>query len=131
MIGVLLVEDNKIVRTGLVRLLKERDDIYVAGQAGNGLEALKLLRGGLQVEVIIADVNMPIMDGFEFTTKLAQAYPQLPVIILTMHDKAVFIERAKQAGARGYLLKSGQIDQLFKAIIAVADGQEYYPNYNS
>jgi DNA-binding NarL/FixJ family response regulator len=128
MIDVLLVEDNQIVRTGLCNLLAEREDMRVVGQAENGLEALSLLRKGLQVQVIVADINMPVMDGFELTTNVAAEYPQLPVIMLTMHDKAVFIERALQAGARGYLLKSGDITELFKAIIQVSEGKSYYPN---
>lgn len=126
MVEVLLVEDNHIVRNGLCRLLTERDDIRVVAQADNGEEALKLLEDGLGVHVVIADVNMPVMDGFELTTKLAVEYPDLPVIILTMHDKAVFIERALKAGARGYLLKSGDTGELFKAILSVAGGNNYY-----
>lgn len=85
MINVLLVEDNEIVRSGLSRVLSESAVIQVCGQAENGLVALNLLRDGLNVEVIVADLNMPVMDGFELIAALNVEFPKLPVVIHTMH----------------------------------------------
>lgn len=123
MIRLLLVEDNAVVRELVAGLLEAEDYLEVAGQAENGLTALALLHGGLQVDVVLADLNMPGMDGIQLTEKITALYPKARVIILTMHAKATFLKRAVTAGARGYLLKNGDMDELFDAIEKVNAGE--------
>ncbi|WP_342644638.1 response regulator transcription factor [Mucilaginibacter sp. CSA2-8R] len=123
MINILLVEDNHKVRELLGGLLQAQKNLTVAGKAENGLGALRLLQNGLQADVVVADLNMHDMDGIELTEQLMAGYPNLKVIILTMHAKAAFLKRALAAGANGYLLKNGDMNELYQAIAQVYAGQ--------
>ncbi len=123
MINLLLVEDNHRVRELLAGLLQAQKSFNVVGKAENGLAALSLLQNGLQADVVLADLNMHDMDGIELTEKVMVGYPELQVIILTMHAKTAFLKRALAAGARGYLLKNGDMNELYQAIAQVHAGQ--------
>ena len=123
MIRVLLVEDNAIVRQALGDIIASEEGFEVIGLAENGLIALDMLNEGLQADVILADLNMPGMDGIKLTEALAAQSDGFKVIILTMHSKATYLDRAILAGARGYLLKSGDVDELFTAIKEVSAGK--------
>lgn len=123
MINVLLVEDNHKVRELLAGLLQAQSGFTVTGKAENGLAALDLLHQGLQADIVLADLNMHHMDGIELTEQVMAHYPTLKVIILTMHAKAAFLKRALAAGARGYLLKNGDMNELYDAITKVYAGQ--------
>ncbi len=123
MINLLLVEDNHKVRELLAGLLQAQSNFTVAAKAENGLAALDLLQNGLQVDIIVADLNMHEMDGIELTEQIMSDYPKLKVIILTMHAKAAFLKRTLTAGACGYLLKNGDMQELYQAIIKVNAGE--------
>lgn len=123
MINLLLVEDNHRVRELLAGLLQAQSSFNVVGKAENGLAALGLLQDGLRADVVLADLNMHDMDGIELTEKVMVGYPELQVIILTMHAKTAFLKRALAAGARGYLLKNGDMNELYQAIAQVHAGQ--------
>jgi DNA-binding NarL/FixJ family response regulator len=123
MINLLLVEDNRKVRELLASNLQRQPNFNVTAQAENGLTALELLHGGLPADVVIADLNMHDMDGIELTENIMAQYPKLKVIILTMHAKAAFLKRALTAGARGYLIKNGDMDELYQAISQVYAGE--------
>jgi DNA-binding NarL/FixJ family response regulator len=123
MINLLLVEDNHKVRQLLAGLLQAQGQFTVKGQAENGLAALDLLRSGVQADIVLADLNMAEMDGIELTEKIMADYPTLKVVILTMHAKVAFLKRALAAGARGYLLKNGDMDELYRGITQVYAGE--------
>jgi DNA-binding NarL/FixJ family response regulator len=123
MIKILLVEDNDIVRNIMNDMVVLQDDFDVVGTADNGLTALQLLQNGLHPDIVLADLNMKGMDGIELTERITAAYSNLKVIILTMHAKSAFLERALSAGAKGYLLKNGDMDELYNAIRTVHNGQ--------
>lgn len=123
MIKILVVEDNAIVRQLLTDMIGMQDDFEVAGTAENGLAALKLIKDGLQADIILADLNMKGMDGIELTENVAMLYGDLKVIILTMHAKGAFLKRALAVGARGYLLKNGDMDELYRTIRKVSTGE--------
>lgn len=123
MIKLLLVEDNHKVRELLAGLLQAQKDFSVAAKAENGLAALELLQNGLEADVVVADLNMHDMDGIELTENIMLKYSALKVIILTMHAKTAFLKRALAAGARGYLLKNGDMQELYQAIIQVYAGE--------
>lgn len=127
MIRIILTEDNAVVRKGLVELLEDQDDFEIVGTAANGIEALTLLKDGLKADILLADLNMPGMDGITLTTKICSAQPDISllVIILTMHERSDFVERALNAGAKGYLLKNGNFDDVFTGIRKVYDGEVY------
>lgn len=123
MIKILLVEDNEIVRISMAGLIEMESDFEITAQAEDGLEAMELLEDGLEVDVVVTDVNMPRMDGIELTEKISMFYQQIKVIILTMHNKGAFKNRALSAGAKGYLLKNGNMYELYNAITKVLQGE--------
>jgi DNA-binding NarL/FixJ family response regulator len=123
MIRILLVEDNAIVRGVISNILMLQNDFDIVGTAENGLVALDLLEAGLQTDIVLADLNMKGMDGIELTSKITSSYTGPKVIILTMHAKSAFLQRAMSAGARGYLLKNGDMIEVNTAIRKVHAGE--------
>ena len=120
-IRLLIVDDQRLMREGLHTLLELEPDIQVAGEAGDGQEALQLY-AGLLPDVVLMDIRMPVMDGVEATRQLLQEYPQARVIILTTFDDDAYIFDGLRAGALGYLLKDVSGDELAQAIRQVAGG---------
>lgn len=118
-IKILVVEDHEIVRNGLHSLLIQQQQIEVVGLAESGEAALALLEGGLQVDIVLTDLNMPGMNGIELTTRIVSFSNLIKVFILTMHDAKTFEEMAKQAGASGYISKDGDFNALMEMIRAV------------
>lgn len=124
MIRIIVVEDNSIVREGVIELLSYQTDMNVVGEAEDGFHALELLETGVETDIVLTDLNMAGMDGLILTERIRSAYPQIKVIILTMHLRQDFIERAFKAGAKGYVLKSGDIDDVYNGIRSVFAGEE-------
>jgi len=124
-IGVLIVDDQADVRRALCGLLKMLPNCFLAGEANNGLEALNLAFQ-IKPDIILMDVNMPRMDGFEATNQLRQLLPSARVLILTQHDSPQAVAAARGAGACGYLVKSDSRN-LNSAIVAVSKGLLYFP----
>jgi len=122
MIRVLLVDDQELIRQALRKLLQVEDDIEVAGEAGDGLEALAVL-AARPVDVALVDARMPRMDGVELVTRMAAEHPGVAVLVLSTFDEDEYIFGALRAGARGYLLKDASPDELVTAIRKVASGQ--------
>jgi DNA-binding NarL/FixJ family response regulator len=117
----MLVDDQQLIRQGIRILLEQEPDIEVLAEAANGADALSLCRK-VQPDVVLMDVQMPEMDGVECTRQLAQAYPQVGVIILTTFDDDDYIFEGLRAGARGYLLKDVSSAELAAAVRTVAGG---------
>ena len=116
-IKLLLVEDNTIVREGIAGLIEIQEDLEVIGEAAGGPEALSLLQGGLRPDIVLTDLNMPVMDGIELTERIcALAISNISVIMLTMHNKQIFVDKSFKAGAKGFLLKNGDFEELFMGI---------------
>jgi DNA-binding NarL/FixJ family response regulator len=114
-VRVLVVDDHKIVREGLVSLLSEQKGIDVVGQAGNGREAVDLAMR-LHPEVVIMDVSMPVMNGDEATRQILKVMPDTRVIALSMFEESETMQRMFQAGAESYVLKTAPSENLFAAI---------------
>lgn len=121
MIRVLVVDDHELVRIGLRHTLKDYPSICLAGEAPDGETALVMNRE-LRPDVVLLDVGLPGLSGFEITARLRQATPPPGVIILTVHDKRPYPERLLEAGASGYLTKGCPATELVEAIRAVAAG---------
>ncbi|MEH3112528.1 response regulator [Pedobacter terrae] len=126
MIRLLIAEDNPIVRAELVRLLGNQQDISIAAAESNGQRSLERLRSGVECDIVLADLSMPVMDGFEFSLKLKKEFPMITVIVLTMHTKEDFVRRAREAGVAGYLLKHLDGDELCDSIRLISTGIELY-----
>jgi DNA-binding NarL/FixJ family response regulator len=121
-ISVLIVDDQDLIREGLRMLLEAEPDLAVAGEAGDGAQALAQARL-LDPDVILMDVRMPGMNGIEATTRLVQAGCQARIVMLTTFDLDEYVYHALKAGASGFLLKDASREQLTGAVRAVAAGE--------
>ena len=124
MIKVLLADDHKIVRDGLRRIVEESGDMEVIAEASDGREAIQLVHNTAP-DVAVIDISMPGLDGLEVVSQLRGHYPELPILILTMHEEGQYVVRAIQAGAMGYITKQSAPEQLLTAIRRVYDGNRY------
>ncbi|MGF1617290.1 MAG: response regulator [Acidimicrobiia bacterium] len=122
-IGVLIADDQELIRTGLAMILDAQPDIEVLGQAVDGLQAVQLARE-LRPDVCLFDIRMPEMDGLEATRLLAgpDVADPMAIVIITTFDLDEYVHGALRAGARGFLLKDAGPDLLVQAIHAAADG---------
>lgn len=125
MIRVLVADDHPAFRAGLQLLLTDVDDIDVVGTAENGLDAIRLAQQ-LAPDVVAMDLRMPDLDGIEATRRLHEHLPDLGVIVLTMFEDDASVFAAMRAGARGYLLKGAEQDEIVRAIRAVAAGEAIF-----
>jgi len=123
-INVLLVDDHDLVRTGVRKILEETNGIKVVGEASNGEDAVKICRK-LNPNVVLMDVRMPGIGGFEATRKLVRQDPDLKILVLTTCDNDIYPSRLLQLGASGYLTKGCSMDEMVQAIRAVHAGQRY------
>jgi DNA-binding NarL/FixJ family response regulator len=121
-ISVLLVDDHALVRRGFRRILEDEPDIIVAGEAGDGLEAIKLA-DELHPKVIVMDCAMPGMNGLEATRQILRNHPRALVLMLSMHPEETLVRQALEAGARGYVLKNAVDLELGAAIRRVVNGE--------
>src|SRR5579864_7090759 len=124
MIRVLLADDHAMVRKGFRLILEAQPDMEIAGEAGNGREAVELAEK-LHPDLVIMDVTMPELNGIEATRRLAEASPHTRVLALSMHKDSVYVREILRAGARGYLLKDSSDADLLAAVRAVAKGEGY------
>jgi DNA-binding NarL/FixJ family response regulator len=127
-IRVVLADDHAVVRAGIragIRaMLEALGGIEIVGQASNGREALALVEQHLP-DVLLSDISMPEMNGLETTTRVVKEFPNVRVIILSMHTSEEYVWQALKAGATGYLLKDVEPSELDLAIKAVLDGTTY------
>ena len=123
-INVLIADDHAIVRQGLRQILSETDDLVVAGEADDGVDAMHLARQG-EWDVVLLDISMPNRNGIDTLKMLKKEFPRLPVLILSMHEEDLYAVRALKAGASGYLTKKSAPELLVTAIRQVASGHKY------
>lgn len=121
---VLLVDDHPFMRAGLAQLIDRQSDIRVGGEAGSPAEALQLL-AKVGPDLVLTDLTMPGRGGLEFIRDLCAAQPSLAILVVSMHDEAVFAERVLRAGARGYIMKEAGGEKLLAAIRRVLAGEVY------
>ncbi len=124
MIKIILADDHKIVRDGLVSLIEAEDDMEVAGEAKNGREALGLAKI-LRPDIVVMDINMPDMNGIEATRKIISEVPDVKVVAFSMHSDKRFVMEMLKAGASGYLLKDSAFEELVLAIKTVVSDKTF------
>ncbi len=124
MIKVLLADDHAIVRHGLRGIIEESGKMTVVAEAADGKSAVTLAREK-RPDVAVVDISMPDIDGLEVTAQLKHYCPEIPVVILTMHEEDQYVIRAIEAGAKGYITKQSAPEQLVDAIHKVTAGGRY------
>ncbi|MCX2453445.1 response regulator transcription factor [Pedobacter sp. PLR] len=125
MLQVLLAEDHNIVRNGIKMLLETDEDINVVAEAVNGVEALAYLATGKKVDIVLADINMPEVDGMMLLKAMKEMNSSTLIVMLSMHDNEKYVTQAFSAGAVGYLLKSVGAEELIFALKHVNAGGKY------
>lgn len=121
-ISVLLVDDHSLVRRGFRRILEDEPDIVVAGEAGDGAEAIRMARE-LRPQVVVMDCALPGLNGLQATRQILEDSPEALVLMLSMHPEETWVRQALDAGARGYILKSAVDLELGAAIRRVVAGE--------
>jgi two-component system, NarL family, invasion response regulator UvrY len=124
MIKVLLADDHSIVREGLRRVLEDCNEIKVIAEAADGETAFDQAIEK-KPDVAVIDISMPGMDGLEVVTRMSSYCPDIPVLILTMHDEEQYVIRAIEAGAMGYVTKQSAPEQLVAAVKKIHEGGRY------
>ncbi len=127
-INVVIADDHKLFRKGIRSLLEEFPLVNKIYEAGNGMELLELLKQlDTLPEIILLDIQMPVMNGIDAQRRIRQLYPLQKVIILTMEDDEQFIMHMISEGVSGYLLKDAEPDELEEAIVKVVKNDFYFP----
>jgi DNA-binding NarL/FixJ family response regulator len=122
---ILLVEDHPMFRDGLARMLESVEEFEVVGEVVTGEEAVQLAQK-LRPNIILMDLNLPKMSGIEATKQIIQKQPETGVLVLTMYDDDSSVFASMRAGARGYLLKEANRNEIIRAIQAVGDGEAIF-----
>lgn len=124
-IRVVVADDHPVVRDGMRLLFASRDDVSLVGEAGSGHDVVAVTRE-VRPDVVIMDINMPGLNGIEATRAIVGELPGTGVLVLTMYDDDQTVFGAMRAGARGYLLKGAEQDELVRAVTAVAGGEAIF-----
>jgi DNA-binding NarL/FixJ family response regulator len=124
MTTIVVADDHKIVREGLVKLLEGRTDFSVIGEAADGEEAVKMVLEK-KPDIVIMDIWMPRLSGIDATRRIAKRGSQTKVLVLSMHESRTYVEEVLRAGASGYIVKNSASSDLLQAIDAVQGGASY------
>lgn len=124
MVSIVVADDHKIVREGLIRLLEVRQDFTVVGEASDGEEAVALVMEK-QPDVVLMDINMPKLSGIDATRRLEKAGCRSKILVLSMHESRAYVEEVLRAGASGYVVKNSASKDVHAAIDAVHSGASY------
>ncbi|UXP31654.1 response regulator transcription factor [Reichenbachiella agarivorans] len=125
-IKIVLVDDHQLFRDGMTALLSSNEDFEVLAGLSNGVELFEFLEQGDCPHVLLLDLTMPEMNGFEVLKELKKSYPKIKTIALSMHDDGNYIVKCVRGGAYSYLLKNTDEEELTTAINAVFKGQKYF-----
>lgn len=123
---IVLADDHAMVRRGIKKIIEDNPELKVVAEVGDGLEALDYLRKNApSPDMVIMDISMPRMGGIEATAEIKRNYPEIKVLILTMHNDKEHLNRALAEGADGYLAKQEMDTELFAAISTIRHGDIY------
>ena len=124
-INILIADDHKIVRDGIISLLSDEEKFNIVADAENGIQVLNILKHE-KIDIIIMDISMPEMNGIECTKKIKQIYPETHILILSMYNEEQYVSEVFKSGASGYILKNSGKEELIKAIKTIFCGKPYY-----
>ena len=124
---ILIADDHEAVRRGVNAILGSREDLEVCGEASNGREAVdKAIE--INPDLVILDISMPILSGLEAAEAIRKVLPQVPILILSMHDGKQVIEQAKRIGVQGYVTKSQAGTTLLDAVYSLLRRETFFPH---
>ncbi len=124
-ISLVIADDHEIFRDGLALMLSKQDNVKLAGQAGDGLQLMRIAEE-TRPDIVVTDIKMPRMDGIAAARQLLQRYPEMKIIALSMFEEEDLIVEMLEAGARGYLLKNAGKKEILDAIATVQEGNIFY-----
>jgi len=127
MINLILADDHHLIIDGITRLLEDEVDINIVATCSNGKDVLEILPK-INVDVLLLDLDMPIMNGLQCAETVKLKYPHVKIAILTMHQEKALIQKFIEFGVNGYFLKTIQKDELLHAIKTIAVGGDYFPS---
>jgi len=125
--SIIVVDDHSIFREGIKSLIKLKDNAEVIAEASNGKEFLELLPN-FKPDLVVMDIDMPIMNGIEASRIALEKYPELNILVLTMFGDETYYQQMVQAGVKGFVLKTSKFTELEKAIYEIANGGNYFSN---
>ncbi len=123
--NVMIVDDHALFRNGLKLLLNSFSNFKVVAEASNGVEFLEVL-DIIRVDIVLMDIEMPLMNGFEASQKAIEKFPDLKIITLSMYGDEDYYYKMIEAGVSGFLLKDSDIDEVHTALISVSEGKNYF-----
>jgi DNA-binding NarL/FixJ family response regulator len=121
---VLIVDDHPIIRHGVTQLINQEEDLVTCGEAEDGPEALQAI-ADLKPDIVILDITLKTVNGLDLIGTIKEQFTGVPVLMLSMHDEALYAERALRAGAQGYVMKQDSPEKLIDAIRRVLSGEIY------
>ncbi|MBC7863788.1 MAG: response regulator transcription factor [Bacteroidia bacterium] len=124
-IKILIADDHQLLIDGIKSLVNSVEGFEVIGEAGDGIKVLEIVKLK-KTDIVLMDINMPVMDGIETTKRLRKEHPSIHVLALTMHNEKGMINKMLDAGANGYVLKNTNKEELVEAIRKVASGSQYF-----
>jgi DNA-binding NarL/FixJ family response regulator len=126
MIKIIIADDHQLFRDGINALISTQNDFDVLKSVGSGIELLEALKEGPLPDIVLLDLSMPLMDGFEVLRKVKGKFPSVRFIVISMHDDGLYISKCIRSGAHGYLLKNTDNEELFVALRTVYSGEKYF-----
>lgn len=125
-IKLIIADDHELFRKGLAELLRKHDDIKVVKSVGDGLEFMELVNSQFEADIVLLDITMPNMDGFQVLKELKTSNSDIKPIVISMHNDGNYIAKCAKMGAYGYLLKNTDEAELILAIRSVSSGKKYF-----
>lgn len=125
-IKIAIADDHQLFIDGIKSILSNELDISIIAEATNGLDLIKKIESGLLPDIIVTDIRMPVMDGIAATKVLTKEFPKIPVLALTMYDQSADVLEMLEAGAKGYVTKDVQKQELISAIHLLINGEKYF-----
>lgn len=124
-LGIAIVDDHEMFRSGIKLILSEKEDWQIVIEAVNGVDFLNQLRE-VQPDIVLMDISMPELDGYNTTRKALEGFPDLKIIVLSMLSEEEYYYKMIEAGVKGFVLKNSGVDELYRAIQEVAKGNNYF-----
>jgi len=128
---IIIADDHILLRDALINLLNNYEEFTVIAKAGNGEEVIQAFENSAKPDLVLMDLNMPKMDGYETSKWMSLHQPTVKIVILTMYDSEIALIRLLQAGVHGFLKKDIHPEELKNALLAIAAGEYYYSNHST